>query len=1337
MRSILVLVLLSALVPRPASAQEVVHLRLASPPASVSQGQPTVRAARAVVTGGDPRLVTDNIARQMPRIQECYSTELRSSPTLSGRVEVEFRVAKGRVVTARVGQNTTGSTTLAACVMRQVKGLSFPSTVQAMDVVFPFLFALGGPSAEEGTWECRRPLALLTTRSGSWGGAARGLLPVELAGPADAAWTAWAATSRREPATYAAAIDGFRDLLDARPPEALKDAALTCLARAFVDQANLGDGDPLTRAQTWFDAQARPYRRDALSRLSLVMADLGQVERAMDTERAILALDPLAPDAPQHQARIAHLAGTRDDGALRQAYQDLIRDYGEGSAWWKANAGRPQAMAGASPVLEESASWLALDAHLAAQKSGRPEDYVVAVGAYRQYLSWFPFAEDREELEWYLADALYQSGDLAAADAQYQALARQPGSPSWDGARFRLLQVRHQSLVSLWGKVEARPEHAVLEQEVQTPFGAVVKVYALDAVHKAFIEAADSLVQDPILDPSVESSWRDNLPALTYLPALILFEFGRYAEARPRLEAVIQRYPHRDEGAYAAALLVRSYEQEGDLEGVRATTARFAAMNLGSQSTPTPEAQQARAAAEVVAEAAAFQAALALTERDRAEAARAFLAFYRDFPASASLKDALFNAGNSLDKEGRLRDADRVFEAWVARYPKDERAAALLFRLGSSHSARMELTEALGFFKILSQTFPNAPETPAALGRMASLEEGLGHFPAAAQAWENLATHHPQSPDAEASYFRAGRAWEEVGPDQALAFWKRYLARFPSTHPDHALQAQARIVEILQEKGSLEAEGALATLVARFDEMARAGTVSPESRHGVARVALGAVWERWTRFQEVTWPADEASLVALLLDSKPRELGELDRACQDLTERYQDLETASAAVTLQATARIAWADLLREAPTRPGALTEEARTRLDQRRTSVEEEAKAMVEEGIQKARDQKAWTPWQDRLLQIQEKWGQARKREAWVEAPVFPAYPASILPIDLSKGDAPKGARGRKGGMDKATVALTAYALDPKSAVIPLRELEAQFPTVATVPYNLGLSLEAGGDLAGAEAAYKRALALSPDLVPAWNRLMALQARMSRPQDALRSAWDALRGNPGNRAVQRMALTALLDQGRYTDARGAALQVLAQDPQSVDGWVTLSAASVGLGDPDRAAWMLEMARGVLPGADKCADLLAATGQVHMAHGDPAGARVLLEQAIALEPSHLRARVLLARHLGQTRDWEGALQALEPARTQGAGDLSWRVTQGLALKGAGRFPEARAALEAAVALDPDRAEPRRNLAILLGDSMGLGPEAVAQARILREMAGVDKATVDAWIYAWEGERSP
>ncbi|MEM8607204.1 MAG: AgmX/PglI C-terminal domain-containing protein [Myxococcota bacterium] len=92
----------------------------------------------------DAFVVRSKIKRDLPKINRCYESALRSEPQLEGKVSVRFAVVRaGTVHGVQVVENTTGSKSVERCVARVVGTLRFPSRRRgsSMRFTFPFVFA--------------------------------------------------------------------------------------------------------------------------------------------------------------------------------------------------------------------------------------------------------------------------------------------------------------------------------------------------------------------------------------------------------------------------------------------------------------------------------------------------------------------------------------------------------------------------------------------------------------------------------------------------------------------------------------------------------------------------------------------------------------------------------------------------------------------------------------------------------------------------------------------------------------------------------------------------------------------------------------------------------------------------------------------------------------------------------------------------------------------------------------------------------------------------------------------------------------------------------------------
>ena len=111
-----------------------------SGPATVVKGGVQLGQADAMLEEGDTASVQKVVRKYSGQVKYCYEAQLKNDPSLSGRVEVQFTVNKGRVASASVFGNSTGSDPLGKCIVGKVRKWKFPEEIQG-DIVYPFVLS--------------------------------------------------------------------------------------------------------------------------------------------------------------------------------------------------------------------------------------------------------------------------------------------------------------------------------------------------------------------------------------------------------------------------------------------------------------------------------------------------------------------------------------------------------------------------------------------------------------------------------------------------------------------------------------------------------------------------------------------------------------------------------------------------------------------------------------------------------------------------------------------------------------------------------------------------------------------------------------------------------------------------------------------------------------------------------------------------------------------------------------------------------------------------------------------------------------------------------------------
>lgn len=242
---------------------------------------------------------------------------------------------------------------------------------------------------------------------------------------------------------------------------------------------------------------------------------------------------------------------------------------------------------------------------------------------------------------------------------------------------------------------------------------------------------------------------------------------------------------------------------------------------------------------------------------------------------------------------------------------------------------------------------------------------------------------------------------------------------------------------------------------------------------------------------------------------------------------------------------------------------------------------------------------------------------------------------------------------------------------------------------PYLQAVVLEADGADAGRiEALYERAVALKGTHVPLLVRGARAKLRSGKVEEALALSATATRYAPSDGSALRTRGEVLLQAGRAADAI-AVLEQAARAAPDVAVRTALARAYAAAGDRSRAEDAARSARRAAPAAEVA---------------DP-----LIERRIGSLGRSSRHRLERAQARLATGEYEAALVELEPVLEIRAGDADLHYLIGMAHAGRLHWGPAKEAWDRALALDPDHARARLELARL---AVRAGDEAEARAQL-------------------------
>lgn len=271
----------------------------------------------------------------------------------------------------------------------------------------------------------------------------------------------------------------------------------------------------------------------------------------------------------------------------------------------------------------------------------------------------------------------------------------------------------------------------------------------------------------------------------------------------------------------------------------------------------------------------------------------------------------------------------------------------------------------------------------------------------------------------------------------------------------------------------------------------------------------------------------------------------------------------------------------------------------------------------------------------------------------------------------------------------------------------------------YNsLGLALLTEGQLDEAQACYKKAIQIRPDLpVPHHDTGHILEARGDL--DGARQHYEeAIRLAPHFNPARLSLANLLIDEGKPAEAAAQCQAVLRLEPESVSAHLTLAMALDDLGKAAEGLPYANTAVRLEPNNHKTRFV---RGTILLNLDQATEAATDLRQAVSLEPGNVAARVNLAAALTELGELDAAIvEYQEILRLGDFPNFRYNLAQLLARRG--RIAEARAHYRQLLDDAPPSSPRRRDLQLALERlGKGLSEDTTAAAQSAQRSAGNER----------------
>ncbi len=546
----------------------------------------------------------------------------------------------------------------------------------------------------------------------------------------------------------------------------------------------------------------KEYAGELWKRYGEILFDQTRYAQAIEVLRYTIKKHPTAPHNPEAQEKIVRgYEQLRDfDGATR-AREVLVRDYSEGSKWYKANEDNRPVIANAQKLTERSLYTAAIFRHQQAQahKAANriPEakhSYVAAAGAYEQYLERFPGSKNAYDFEFFLAECLYYSGSYQRAATQYDKVRDSTVDNKHLEAAALSSVITYEKLVEQMEKSGRVPK--IRMRTAAQRKGKAIRPRKIAAARKRLIDASDRFLR---LLPRSERA-----PAVAYRAGEVYYKHDQFEEARRRFQEVVAKYPSTEVAQYASNLIIESYLAAQDWDNVEKWSQKL--IEIAEAGEDGKGGAQFISNLKGFRVGAQFKQAEKFDSEGNYEAAADTYVRLVDENAEHEFADkALFNAALAYEKVKRFDTASGIYKRIYEQYPKSELAPRALFREGINAEKGFVFPAAIAAYTRLVNRYPDSSHRADAMYNVAVVLEHKQEYKEAAQAFKRYAQAFPKREDAGQIFFRAALVYEKMKDWKAMvstlnAFIKQYNRAF--SQRERIVEAHKKIGDAYLKRGN-------------------------------------------------------------------------------------------------------------------------------------------------------------------------------------------------------------------------------------------------------------------------------------------------------------------------------------------------------------------------------------------------------------------------------------------------------------------------------------------------------------------------------------------------------
>ncbi len=610
----------------------------------------------------------------------------------------------------------------------------------------------------------------------------------------------------------------------------LRNEALQYTAISFVDEK----WGSLAKAQeTFAKLGGRRYEPEIYRRMGDVWFDQTKQAEAIEAYRLVLQKDPLTKDAPQIQQKIVQ--AYERDRKLEDAFAEaskLSNMFSPGTPWYEKWKRDPDVVQAAGDMAEKSLYSTATYHHQQAmvyRQEGKFDlaktAFETAAKAYTNYLTRFPRSKNAYDIEYYLADCLYNSLQFAEAGKHYAAVRDSSQDVKYQNESAYAAVLSNQKQLELDVKSGAAKAYPVLKSTDRHEGDAIVPV-ELTGLEKSLIDASDKYLGKIKVGD-------EKAPGIAYKAAELFYTHNQLDEARRRFEDIVKLYPKTEVAKYATNLIIESYLTDKNYAKVEEAAERLAKTEaIDAKSDLAKDLTKFKLGGR-------FKLAEQLMAQGKYdEAAAKYIALVDENPKHEFADKSLNNAAVCLENVQRFDSALKLYERIGSEYPNSKLADSALFRVAVNAEKSYDFDKAIERYQKLVKDYPASKDRESASYNIARDLEALQRYNEAASAYLRYAETYPNSEDAPKNQFPAARIYEKQNDsNKEVAALNEFVNKF-SNKPAQAelvIDAKKRVGDAFKkQKNETGAHRAYQAAADEFDKRNLKPETSPIAAEAAA-----------------------------------------------------------------------------------------------------------------------------------------------------------------------------------------------------------------------------------------------------------------------------------------------------------------------------------------------------------------------------------------------------------------------------------------------------------------------------------------------------------------------